>query len=434
MPARARDRDRSAPPQGAALSPGSAPSLRSAPPGLVLPESVRGLAERLGDAGADPAGLPAYAWDLPGLAARARAVRAAVPAAVEIFYAAKANPDAAILAALAGPNGALDGVEVASAGELAHVLAAVPGARVAFGGPGKTAADLAAALAAGVERVHVESVHELRVLASLAGTLGRTADVLLRANPPRGAPAAGTVLSMGGPSPFGLDEAGLGECLTVLADAPHVRLRGLHAHLASGPGAAGMAALAAGVLDWASAWASRSGVRLAECNLGGGMGVDYADPSSAFDWVTYGAALRRLGAAHPGVSLRLEPGRALTAYDGYYLTRVVDVKDSHGEAFAVLAGGTHHLRTPAAKSHDQPFVVVPVAHWPWSWARPTVRERPVTLVGQLCTPKDVLARKVPIWQLRGGDTVVFTMAGAYGWNISHRDFLMHPPPNFHHLG
>lgn len=50
----------------------------------------------------------------------------------------------------------------------------------------------------------------------------------------------------------------------------------------------------------------------------------------------------------------------------------------------------------------------------------------MTLAGQLCTPKDVLA-------LRAGDRVVFSLAGAYAWNISHHDFLMHPRPGFHFL-
>lgn len=57
----------------------------------------------------------------------------------------------------------------------------------------------------------------------------------------------------------------------------------------------------------------------------------------------------------------------------------------------------------------------------------------VTLAGQLCTPKDVLARRVPAAGLRAGDRVVFALAGAYAWNISHHDFLMHPGPGFHFL-
>lgn len=57
-----------------------------------------------------------------------------------------------------------------------------------------------------------------------------------------------------------------------------------------------------------------------------------------------------------------------------------------------------------------------------------IEDQAVTLVGQLCTPKDVLARRQPVAALAVGDLLVFTLAGAYAWNISHRDFLMHEPP------
>ena len=81
-----------------------------------------------------------------------------------------------------------------------------------------------------------------------------------------------------------------------------------------------------------------------EFNLGGGMAVENTRPDAVFDWPDYGRGLA--GLTRPGETLRIEPGRAVTAYCGWYLTRVLDVKHSHGEAFAVVAGGTHHLRTP----------------------------------------------------------------------------------------
>ncbi|EPJ34613.1 hypothetical protein STAFG_8340 [Streptomyces afghaniensis 772] len=40
---------------------------------------------------------------------------------------------------------------------------------------------------------------------------------------------------------------------------------------------------------------------------------------------------------------------------------------------------------------------------------------------------------MPVPDLRAGDRVVFSLAGAYAWNISHHDFLMHPRPGFHFL-
>ena len=418
------------------------PSADATRPGeLSLPAAVRQLAGRLGRA---EGALPAYVYDLDGLGAHLAAVRTALPPPVELFYAVKANPDLAVLRVVAQRA---DGLEVASGGELAHAADAVPGARLAFGGPGKTAAEIAAAVRAGVFRFHVESPHELRQLGAAALAAGRPADVLLRVNLPATAPepraaqnaspGSGARLVMGGgPQPFGMDPVLLDHCADWLAGgsraAGALRLRGLHAHLASGLGAAALLGSAGRVLDFARRWCARNGVRNPEINLGGGMAVDYLRPGARFDWPAYGRGLAL--AARASETLRIEPGRAVTAYCGWYVTRVLDVKPSNGQAFAVVAGGTHHLRTPAAKGHDQPFAVLPVAAWPHDWARPAAAAGPVTIVGQLCTPKDVLARNVRLPGLRAGDLVAFGLAGAYAWNISHHGFLMHPEPGFHYVG
>jgi diaminopimelate decarboxylase len=381
---------------------------------------------------APSAELPAYLYDLAALREHASAVRAALPDGVELYYAAKANPEPALLRAL---RPSVDGYEVSSGGEAAHLRETVPGAPLAFGGPGKTPEETEWALKSGVERIHVESVHELRLLAAVAERLGRTADILLRVNLPiDDSTLSGVSLAMGGaPGPFGLDPAGADACLTLLAGPAgrRLRLRGIHAHLASGLGAAAQATVAGRVVRYAAGLARRHGIPVGEVCVGGGMAVDYADPGARFDWAAFGSALAALLAAHPGVRLRIEPGRALTAYCGWYATEVLDVKRSHGEDFAVLRGGTHHLRTPVTKGHDQPFRVLPADGWTHPWPRPAACGGTVTLVGQLCTPKDVFARDVPARGLRAGDRVAFAMAGAYAWNISHHEFLMHPRPRFH---
>jgi len=424
---------------------------------VTPPAKVRELAVTLDAADA----LPAYAYDLAALDAHAAGIRAALPARVELYYAVKANPDAAVLRTVARHT---DGLEVSSGGELAHAAQAAPGSPLAFGGPGKTGTELAQAIAAGTSRFHVESPHELRLLGAAAAAAGRPADVLLRVNPapalagdatrssagdaapspaggaassPAGgaapSPAALAALVMGGrASPFGMDPDLLGECVPVLAELGGlVRPRGLHAHTASGLDADDLVAAAARLLAFGRDWCGRHGVPAPEFNLGGGMAVDYRRPDSVFDWARYGRGLAAL--TRPGETLRIEPGRAVTAYCGWYLTRVLDVKHSHGEAFAIVAGGTHHLRTPAAKGHDQPFAVIPVSRWLPDWSRPGAGPGPVTVCGQLCTPKDVLAGQVPAEGVRAGDLIAFGLAGAYAWNISHQSFLMHPPPAFHYL-
>ncbi|WP_406398082.1 type III PLP-dependent enzyme [Streptomyces sp. NBC_00879] len=380
--------------------------------------------------------LPAYLYDLGALRRHAASVRSVLPDRVELYYAAKANPEPEILSALA-PY--VDGYEVSSGGELAHVAKIVPERPLAFGGPGKTPAEITAALDLGVERFHVESLHELRMLADLAllRACAEPVGVLLRFNLPLAdASLEASALSMGGrPTPFGLDPTQADAAVRLLTDGTysHLQLLGIHAHLASGLDAPRQLAAAESIVTWAASLAARHTIELPEVNVGGGMTVDYAAPEARFDWPAFGAGLARITAAHPGLTLRIEPGRSLTAYCGWYATEVLDVKPSHGEEFAVVRGGTHHLRTPATKGHDQPCVVLPVEDWPHSWPRPVARQQLVTLAGQLCTPKDVLARQVPAAGLRAGDRVVFALAGAYAWNISHHDFLMHPRPGFHFL-
>ncbi|MFC4913304.1 alanine racemase [Actinomadura gamaensis] len=352
--------------------------------------------------------LPAFVYDLDALEAHARRIREAVP--IEIFYAAKANPDAPVLRTLAP---FVDGFEVASGGELRHVRDAVPSARLAFGGPGKTDSELDLR----AERVHVESPRELARLAAKR----RETDVLLRVN--LAGDRQGVALAMSGP--FGMDPDLIEECHAVLASAPWIRLRGVHAHLASGLDVPELLAQSREILDWARPWAEKAGIENPEFNLGGGMAVDYASPDRTFDWEDYGREIGKL--ARPGETLRIEPGRAVTVYCGWYVTEVLDLKPAHGRWYAVLKGGTMHLRTPVTKQHDQPFTVVAKSAEP-------LRDIEATLVGQLCTPKDVFARDVPVTEIGVGDIVAFAMSGAYGWNISHRDFLMHDPPGFHYLG
>jgi diaminopimelate decarboxylase len=387
---------------------------------MRAPDAVRALALRL--AGED--GLPAYIYDLGALDAHAARIRSALPAGAELYYAVKANPDPAVLRTVARHA---DGLEVSSGGELRHAAQIAPGRPLAFGGPGKTEAELAAAIRAGAA-LHVESPRELRLLAAMSR--GRGADILLRANLDVPLPAEAGLVMGGGPGPFGMNTEDLSRCAALLPGTG-LRLRGLHAHLASGLGPGAALQVAAGVLRFAVSWHGLGGVRHPVITLGGGMAVNYRRPTATFGWEAYGRGLAAL--ARPGLTLRVEPGRAVAAYCGWYVTRVLDLKRSHGAMFAIVTGGTHHLRTPAAKGHDQPFAVVPDETWPHPWARPGVRGGPVTVTGQLCTPRDVLARAARVRLLRAGDLIAFGMAGAYAWNISHSRFLMHPEPGFHYI-
>ncbi|ACO47217.1 putative diaminopimelate decarboxylase (DAP decarboxylase) (Meso-2,6-diaminoheptanedioate carboxy-lyase) [Deinococcus deserti VCD115] len=373
-----------------------------------------------------PEPISAYVYDLAALDEHAAWLRATLPAACELFYAVKANPEPRILETLA-PH--VDGFEVASGGELAQVSARFPQVPVIFGGPGKTDSELAQALEAGAEVLHVESRSELERLAWTARSRGRVAAVLLRVNL-RVGDLPDTPLTMGGrPTPFGIDAAEIPGCLAWLEQHPELQLRGFHFHLLSHQlDARAHLRLLAAYAEQVRAWQSRYGLTTDLLNVGGGIGVNYRNPAQSFDWSTFCTGMQALTATLPGVRWRLELGRFVTAGCGYYAMQVIDLKHNLGEAFVVARGGTHQFRTPAAQGHNHPFEVLAVDSWPHAYSRVELAGGLVTVVGQLCTPKDVLARRVPVGRVRAGDLLLFSLAGAYAWNISHQQFLSHPAP------
>ncbi|MEU3245471.1 type III PLP-dependent enzyme [Streptomyces sp. NPDC006875] len=381
-----------------------------------------------------PTELPAFVYDLAGLRVHAASVRAALPDRVELYYAVRANGEPEILAEL-GPF--VDGYKVSSDVELAQVAEASVARPRAFGGTEKSPTELADALERGVTRFQVESEYELYMLAGLAQR--HAPDRRVAVLPRFGLPVPRGLLAADGAgyaTAAGLDPAQADTIVGLLTDGsyPNLELRGVHAHLADGVWAGEHLALAGSVVAWTAELAARNGVRLTEVDIGGGMAVDYDHPERRFDWRAYGEGLARLTAAHPELTLRIEPGRALTAYCGWYASEVLDVEHGAGEDVAVVRGGAVHLRTPAAGRGDQPWSVLEVEPWPYSWPRPEVRREHATLTGQLSTPKDILVRAARARGLRAGDRVVFGLAGAYTSSAPHRAHARYPEPRFHFLG
>ncbi|WP_442499212.1 type III PLP-dependent enzyme [Methylobacter sp. sgz302048] len=377
--------------------------------------------------------LCAYIYDLGALDRHAAGLAASLPDNCELFYAVKANSDLPILQTLASH---VHGFEVASGGELAWVRSHFPDAPVIFGGPGKLDTELATALELGVELLHVESLGELRRLAWLARNADRQADILLRINLALDDVPA-TTLTMGGrATQFGIEAGQLPECLTWLAGHPEIRLRGFHFHLMSHQLDASVhLALLARYFRQVRQWREQFGLAVNHINVGGGIGINYREPERQFDWPAFSAGLAALIKSENMADwrIRFEMGRYMTAACGYYVMQILDIKQCFGRHFVVGRGGTHHFRTPYAQGHSHPFFILPQEHWPYPFPRPEVKQARVTVVGQLCTPKDILASDAPVERVRVGDLLMFPYAGAYAWHISHHDFLRHPHPQHIYL-
>ncbi|GIP23229.1 type III PLP-dependent enzyme [Paenibacillus sp. J22TS3] len=369
----------------------------------------------------------AFVYDLQGLRKHVSDTVGRLPAYCRMYYAMKANSDARLLTII---RPGVHGFEAASIGEVRKAREVDPDVPVIFGGPGKTDGELQQALLFGVERIHVESLHELRRLCYFADTLGLDVTILLRVNLPIELPQA--TLQMGGrATQFGMQESELHEAAAILAGQNRVRMAGFHLHNISNQlDAKAHLQLMERYITWSRQQREQFGLSKVIVNAGGGIGVNYKQLDRQFDWYRFTEGLKRIGREHAeGVQLDFECGRYLTAFCGVYVTEVLDIKRNYNKAFAILRGGTQHFRLPVSWKHNHPFEVVPVESWPFPFPRPGIEHKKVTLVGQLCTPKDVFATDEPVRRLQCGDLVLFVLAGAYGWTISHHDFLSHPHPD-----
>lgn len=379
-----------------------------------LPLSL--LAERVGQ-------TPFYAYDRALLRNRVAQLREALPAGVKLHYAMKANPMPAVVCFMAG---LVDGIDVASAGELKVALDAGADPReVSFAGPGKRAIELRQAVAAGV-LVNVESARELTLLAQISSELGVAARVAVRVNPDFELKGSGMKMG-GGPKQFGVD---VEQMPALLADIGRAGLAFEGFHLF-----AGSQNLRAESICEAQQKSYALAVRLAEhapspvrfLNLGGGFGIPYFPGEQRLALAPIGDNLAQLAERSrgelPEAAFVIELGRYLVGEAGVYVTRIVDRKVSRGQVFLVTDGGlNHHLSASGnfgqvvRKNH--PVTIGNRLHSP--------KREQATIVGPLCTPLDLLADRMDLPEAQEGDLAVIFQSGAYGASASPQSFLGHP--------
>ena len=368
---------------------------------------------------------PFYAYDSAVMTAQVEKLRSALPAGIHLHYAMKANPMPAVVRHLANLT---DGLDVASAGELAVALATGTSPRnISFAGPGKSKSDLAAAVASGVI-INMESEGEMARIAELANASGSRPRVAIRVNPDFELKTSGMKMG-GGPKPFGVDAERVPAMLARLGTLP-LEFMGFHIF-------SGSQNLRPEAIIEAQTKTFQLAFRLAETaptpvqwlNIGGGLGVPYFPGEQRIELAAIAANLEPLLAQArsrlPQVEIVMELGRYLVAEAGIYVCEVVDKKISRGETFLITNGGLHHHLAASGN-----FGQVIRKNYPVCIGNRVKAPKPdtVSVVGPLCTPLDILADKMELAPAEVGDLVVVFQSGAYGYSASPRDFLGHPHP------
>jgi diaminopimelate decarboxylase len=368
---------------------------------------------------------PFYVYDRAALKARVSLLRQHLPREIVLHYAIKANPMPALVGFMVQQ---VDGLDVASGGELRVALdAGMDPAQISFAGPGKSEAELAQAVAAGI-LLNLESLREIRLLEGISQRLGRPARVAVRVNPDFELKSSGMKMG-GGPKQFGIDAEVVPQALAEIG-ACGLAFEGFHIY--SGSQNLRHEAICDAqnkTLALAETLAAHAPGPVKVLNLGGGFGIPYFKGELPLDLGPVGENLQRIveraRSTMPQAELVIELGRYLVGEAGLYVCRVVDRKVSRGEVFLVTDGGLHHHLAASGNfgqviRKNYPVVI-------GNRVRGTEREI-ASVVGPLCTPLDLLAERMELAKAEEGDLVAVFQSGAYGFTASPHAFLSHPPP------
>ncbi|AKF06308.1 diaminopimelate decarboxylase [Sandaracinus amylolyticus] len=364
---------------------------------------------------AEEVGTPAHVYSASAIERAYRAIDASLaPAKHMVCYAMKANGHPEILRLLASLGA---GADVVSGGELYWALAAgIPPERIVFSGVGKSDAEIAYALDAGIRAIHVESEPEIDVIEAIAREKGVTARIALRVNPdvdPVTHPYIATGIHG---TKFGLELDVARRLLPRIVESDGLELEGIACHIGSQIGGAKPLEDAVAIVAAFAKECAEAGAPIRALDAGGGWPIHYGDEDAPYaPWNAFGAAIRagieRGGASDLDLEIVVEPGRAMVGDAGGILTRVLYVKEQGTKRFVIVDAAMTELLRPSL--YGAYHAIVPVR----------AREGDVTaadIVGPVCETGDFLALDRPLPPVQRGDLLLIRSTGAYGAAMATR--------------
>jgi diaminopimelate decarboxylase len=364
-------------------------------------------------------GTPFYCYSTATLERHVRVFATSLPKDALIAFAVKANGNMAVLKTLAKLGA---GADVVSGGELKKALAAgIPADKIVYSGVGKTAAELAGALAAAIYQFNVESEPELEALNAIAGAMGKRAPVAIRINPDVDAGTHAKISTGHAETKFGIPWPAARAAYRRAAALPNIEIVGADMHIGSQiADLAPFEAAFAKIAEYTRIL-REDGHAISRLDLGGGLGAPYrSDNAPPPDPSEYGRLAARM-TGDLGARLILEPGRLIAANAGVLVASVIYVKKGENREFLIIDAGMNDFIRPAL--YEAHHGIVPVAE-PASGA-PSTR---YDVVGPVCETSDLFAAGRELSILKSGDLIAFMGAGAYGAAMSSAYNARPPAP------
>jgi diaminopimelate decarboxylase len=323
-----------------------------------------------------------------------------------ICFSAKANTNLAILKLFATAGCGLD---IVSGGELFRgIQAGFTPDRIVYSGVGKRVDEIDYALKSDILMFNLESLDELKLINQRAGQFNQRARVAIRVNPdvdPKTHPYISTGLKK---NKFGIDISSALEGYRLAAGLENIEVIGIDCHIGSQITEAGPFEDALKSIKMLiQQLKSELGIQIQYIDMGGGLGITYADetPPSLKEYAE--AFMENLEGMD--LSLILEPGRVLVGNAGILVTRVLYKKAGKGKNFVIVDAGMNDLMRPTL--YNAFHAIEPIVR----------TEAPLTvadIVGPICESGDFLAVDRNLTEVNADDLLAVMSTGAYGFVMS----------------
>lgn len=375
---------------------------------------------------AEKFGTPSYIFDGEELVVNYHNLKNALPDCVDVFYALKVNPNASLVKLLRSQGAC---TEVCSLGEMETALRAGSTPRdIIFLGPCKKDYELERAIDLEIFSIVVESESELHRISEISRSKGKSTNVSIRINPDFS--SEGSPWKMGGrPTHFGIDQSRAIESFEEYLKVPHVNVIGIHVYNGTNIlEARSVYENTKYILELFDELATKHDQSFRMVDVGGGMGIPYYLNQEKLDIHLFKELMVPLfsnfNEKYPDVRIIMESGRFIAGTAGHFVVAVNNIKNNHGELFAVTDGGTncHSSAAGTGRVVRRNFPMENLS------AEDDVEQFEYQVSGPLCSPDDLLARKIMLPKVSEGDLLSIQFSGAYGLTSSPGLFHSHGYP------
>ena len=322
-----------------------------------------------------------------------------------VHYALKANANDRILKLIKAKGFGADcvsGNEVKKAIEIGF-----ESAKIAFAGVGKSDQEILDGLHNNIFTFNCESVEEIEVINELASQQNKTAKIALRINPNVDAKTHSYITTGLEENKFGINSWELESLVEKLPNWKSIELTGLHFHI--GSQITSMTpfknlCVKANVLNQ---WFLKQNIKISHLNLGGGLGIDYQNPTEnpIPDFESFFGVFKQFLEPQKNQQVHFELGRSLVANCGSLISKVLYVKKGVKTNFVILDAGMTELIRPA---------LYQASHFMENLTSASTSLQYYDVVGPICESSDCFGKKIELKTTLRNDYMKIHSTGAYG--------------------